>query len=412
MFLLNLVFFRLIHIGALEVAYFGGKVIRYGEADAPAIRMNMHSRWIAWRIALRTSIALGEGYTNKHYTIENGDIFEFLVLLTKNVQQRGYPKIQSVLDTIDWIFRRVQQFNPVGRATRNVAHHYDLSNDLYEMFLDRDRQYSCAYFENIGDDLDTAQENKKRHIAAKLNIHNNDRVLDIGSGWGGMGLYLAKHFDAHVTGITLSKEQLKVSSDRADNEGLSECVKFEFRDYRAQQGVFDRIVSVGMFEHVGVSHIGQFFNKIDDLLSDDGVALFQTIGRSGPPIATDPWIRKYIFPGGYMPALSEITQKIEKTKLTVTDIEFIGPHYAETLRHWRRRFLASRDHIAAIYDENFVRMWEYYLAGSEASFRYLGLTVFQIQMTKHYDSVPMTRDYIKETEQALDNDDVKDIRVA
>jgi cyclopropane-fatty-acyl-phospholipid synthase len=301
----------------------------------------------------------------------------------------------------DRLTRRLQQFNPVRRAWTNVAHHYDLSDGLYDLFLDSDRQYSCAYFTAPNQDLETAQTNKKRRIAAKLMLRPGQRVLEIGSGWGGLAMYLAAQGEVNVTGVTLSREQHQVSNARAAAGGLADRVRFHLRDYREQTGTFDRIVSVGMFEHVGLNHYGRFFAKVRDLLADDGVALLHTIGRSDGPGMTHRWIRKYIFPGGYSPALSEVLPAIERARLWVTDVEVWRLHYAETLRQWRYRFNANRARIGALYDDRFCRMWEFYLAASEVAFRCLGHAVYQIQLAKRIDSVPLTRDYMGEREQAL-----------
>ena len=281
-----------------------------------------------------------------------------------------------------------------------MAHHYDLSDTLYDMFLDNDRQYSCAYYMSENDSLEHAQHNKKRHLAAKLLLEPGHKVLDIGSGWGGLGLYLAQTAEADVTGVTLSAEQLKVAEDRAAKAGLSDRVRFRLQDYRDETLKYDRIVSVGMFEHVGVGHYREFFEKVHDLLTDDGVALLHTIGRTDGPAATNPWLAKYIFPGGYIPAMSEIIPAIERTGMCITDIEVLRLHYASTLRDWRRRFNANRDKIREVYEERFCRMWEYYLASSEAAFRYGGQVNFQIQLAKRQDAVPLTRDYIAEWEAA------------
>jgi len=281
-----------------------------------------------------------------------------------------------------------------------VAHHYDLNGRLYSLFLDRDRQYSCAYFPTGTETLEEAQAAKKRLIAAKLCLDRPGlEVLDIGSGWGGLALTLARDFGARVTGITLSTEQLGEARARARAEGLSDRVRFELMDYRAMDRQFDRIVSVGMFEHVGVPHYDAFFHVVDRCLAPDGVALLHAIGRQGPPQATNPWIVKYIFPGGYCPALSEVLPAIERARLMTTDIEVLRLHYAETLRHWRRRFAASRDSIAALYDERFCRMFEFYLCGSELAFRREGLMIFQIQLSRALNTVPLTRDYIATAEQ-------------
>jgi cyclopropane-fatty-acyl-phospholipid synthase len=288
------------------------------------------------------------------------------------------------------------------RAQRNVAHHYDLNGRLYSLFLDRDRQYSCAYFPTGHETLDQAQAAKKRHIAAKLCLDRPGlEVLDIGCGWGGLALTLARDFDARVTGITLSHEQWTEAQARAEQEGLSDRVTFELRDYRTIERRFDRVVSVGMFEHVGVNHFQQFFDQLSACLRPDGVALLHAIGRSHGPGVTNPWITKYIFPGGYCPALSEVVPRAEKSGLMMTDIEILRLHYAETLRHWRWRFAANRDAIAAIYDDRFCRMFEFYLAASELSFRREDQMVFQIQLAHRIDTVPLTRDYIAAQEAAL-----------
>jgi cyclopropane-fatty-acyl-phospholipid synthase len=298
-------------------------------------------------------------------------------------------------------FRRFHQLNTTSRSKRNVQRHYDLSGEIYKLFLDEDMQYSCAYFERPDMTLDEAQLAKKRHIASKLCMKPGQSVLDIGSGWGGLGLYLAKTFEAEVLGVTLSTEQLAVSTERAREEGLDNHAHFELRDYRDLTERFDRIVSVGMFEHVGVNHYRTYFEKCAQLLKPDGVMVLHSIGRSGPPFATNAFIRKYIFPGGYIPALSEVLPFIEKSGLMVADIEILRLHYAETLKNWRQRFMANRDRAKEIYDERFCRMWEFYLAGSEAAFRWQDLMVFQVQLTRRNDIVPLTRDYVGKCEKAL-----------
>ncbi|MGH6792571.1 MAG: class I SAM-dependent methyltransferase, partial [Methyloceanibacter sp.] len=306
------------------------------------------------------------------------------------------------------VLRYLHTFNPITRARRNVAHHYDLSGRLYDLFLDRDRQYSCAYFETPKDDLETAQDQKKRHLAAKLLFDRPGlKVLDIGSGWGGLGLYLARECGAEVDGVTLSEEQHKLSCERAQAAGLDDRVRFHLRDYRQLSGRFDRIVSVGMFEHVGAAHYRTFFQKARSLLADDGVMLLHTIGRASPPGTTNPWLRKYIFPGGYTPALSEVMRAVEKTGLIVTDVEVLRLHYAKTLRHWRRRFLRNWSKAAELYDERFCRMWEFYLAGCEVAFRYMDQVVFQLQISHRQDAVPLTRDYITDSKRERQARDVR-----
>ena len=293
-----------------------------------------------------------------------------------------------------YLARRLMQRNGITRSRKNVATHYDLSGALYDLFLDADKQYSCAFYEKPTDSLETAQENKKRRIAAKLNLKPGQRVLDIGSGWGGMALHLAEAVDADVTGVTLSQEQLKIANDRAAAARVDERVRFRLEDYRHVEQKFDRVVSVGMFEHVGVNNYETYFKKVASLLEDDGVALIHTIGRSDGPGVTNPWITKYIFPGGYTPALSEILPAVEKAGLIVTDVETLRLHYALTLADWRRRFVANWEAAKNLYDERFCRMWEFYLAGAEMGFRYQGLVVFQLQLAKRVDALPITRDYM------------------
>jgi len=303
--------------------------------------------------------------------------------------------------TLRFLHRRLQQFNPPTRARRNVAHHYDLDSRLYSLFLDADRQYSCAYFESPDQSLDDAQVAKKRHLAAKLLLKDNHRVLDIGCGWGGLALYLAETCGAHVTGITLSREQWQRASERATEKNLADTVEFRMQDYRDMKEQFDRIVSVGMFEHVGLGYYDAFFRRCAGLLADDGVMLLHSIGRSEGPNVTNPWIAKYIFPGGYIPALSEVLRAIERSGLLVTDIEILRLHYAETLKHWRDRFLAHREDAERLYDRRFVRMWEFYLAASEMAFREQAMMVMQIQLTKRQGVTPLTRDYIAREEARL-----------
>ena len=398
MLLLSNFFQRIIKIGRLTVIDHAGRTRVFEGAPGPAVTIRLHDAATARRIALSPRLQIGEAYMDGRLTLEDTDLYEFLKFCVINASELERRAIMDIGYRFQILMRRIQQYNPVGRSRENVAHHYDLSGRLYELFLDGDRQYSCAYFGTSSDTLDTAQENKKRHIAAKLLLKPGCKVLDIGSGWGGLALYLAKAGAGDVTGITLSTEQHSASIERAAAAGLSSRVRFQLRDYREQTGTFDRIVSVGMFEHVGVNHYGQFFGKIHDLLAEDGVALIHSIGRADGPGMTNPWIRKYIFPGGYSPALSEVLPVVERSGLFVTDIEILRLHYAETLREWRQRFNQARDQIRALYDERFCRMWEFYLVGSELAFRYQGHMVFQMQLAKRVDAVPLTRDYIQEWE--------------
>jgi cyclopropane-fatty-acyl-phospholipid synthase len=334
------------------------------------------------------------------FVVTAGTIYDFLEIMLGNAEHRPFPQWMSLIDIPRRIVKRLQQLNSITRARANVAHHYNIDRAIYDLFLDRDKQYSCAYFSGECG-LDEAQLYKKRHLAAKLALSRGQRILDIGSGWGGLAVYLAHAAEADVTGITLSDEQLKVARQRAFKSGLARTVHFEALDYRRVQGPFDRIVSVGMFEHVGVGYYDVFFKKVLELLSNDGVAVIHAIGRFDVPAATNAFIAKYIFPGGYIPALSEVLPAIERSGLLVTDVEILRLHYAETLRHWRARFLDNRHIAEGLLGAEFCRMWEFYLAASEAAFRYQNLMVFQIQLTKRQGTLPLTRDYITQEEQRL-----------
>ncbi|HEY5346892.1 MAG TPA: cyclopropane-fatty-acyl-phospholipid synthase family protein, partial [Rhizomicrobium sp.] len=331
-----------------------------------------------------------------------GDIAGLLQVIMMNVGQSGPKGWHRLRRQFRRLIRAFSQFNPAARSKAHVAHHYDLSSRLYDLFLDRDRQYSCAYFSAATPTLEAAQAAKKQHIAAKLKLDEPGlSVLDIGCGWGGLALDLARGGAAEVLGVTLSEEQFAVAGMRSTQAGLAERCKFDLIDYRALKGKFDRIVSVGMFEHVGVPYYQQFFEKVRELLADNGVMLLHTIGRSDGPGATNAWIAKYIFPGGYVPALSEIVPVIERCGLMITDVEVLRLHYAATLLEWRRRFLSNWDKVAQIYDERFCRMWEFYLAGSEMAFRHDGHVVYQIQIAKRVDALPITRDYMLETPEGV-----------
>jgi cyclopropane-fatty-acyl-phospholipid synthase len=351
------------------------------------------------RVLLNPELGLGEIYMDGSFVVENGSIAEVLAILMD--QPEMVPRWAKLRWWLRYLVRHISQFNARARAKNNVAHHYDLDGRLYSLFLDADKQYSCAYFETPETTLDDAQLAKKRHLAAKLLIGHDDRVLDIGSGWGGLSLYLAEMSGANVTGITLSTEQLNVSKARAAEKNLTQSAKFVLEDYRDVSGTFDRIVSVGMFEHVGVDFYETYFRRCAELLADDGIMMLHSIGRSEGPDATNPWIAKYIFPGGYIPALSEVVPAIERAGLLVCDIEILRLHYAETLKAWRERFMARREEAVGLYDERFARMWEFYLACSEMSFRKQNMMNFQIQLTKRQGVVPITRDYIAREEAKL-----------
>lgn len=347
----------------------------------------------------KPELALGEGYMDGTIVPEGCDIRDVLTVLIrnkKNLAKNGFH--HRMLQSLRFLKRGIDQHNPVGKAQKNVAHHYDLSSDLYERFLDRDRFYSCAYFPDGVDDLEEAQAAKARHLAAKLLLEPEARVLDIGCGWGSLGIHLARLGAQRVDGVTLSREQHAYANAWAEREGLDQHARFHLKDYRDVTETYDRIVSVGMFEHVGVGHYEEYFGKVAQLLSRDGVAVIHAIGRSGKPGSTNPWLAKYIFPGGYVPSLSEVLPVIERAGLKVTDIEILRVHYAKTLARWRERFHRNWDEVAELYDERFCRMWDFYLAGSELSFTEGKMMVFQIQLAKTHAAVPLTRDYIHEFE--------------
>jgi cyclopropane-fatty-acyl-phospholipid synthase len=389
---------RLIRQGQLTLIDADGRRHDIGRPPGRAATIRIHDRRLYKALFLRPRFTIGQAFMDGTLTVEDGTIYDFLMLAMANIEAAPPSPLSPLWTGPGKIIRRLHQHNPLSRARRNVAHHYDLSGELYDLFLDSDRQYSCAYFERPDNDLETAQANKKRHIAAKLRLKPGMRVLDIGSGWGGLALYLAREAGVDVTGLTLSTEQHRVATERALQAGLADRVRFRLEDYRLETERYDRIVSVGMFEHVGVGHYRRFFEVLRDRLTEDGMAVLHAIGRQDGPGDTNPWIRKYIFPGGYAPALSEVLPVIERTRLWVTDVEILRLHYAETLRRWRLRFMTNRDRAKALYDERFCRMWEFYLAASEATMRAGGQMVFQIQLARRIDTVPMTRNYIAEWE--------------
>ncbi|MCX7644793.1 MAG: cyclopropane-fatty-acyl-phospholipid synthase family protein [Rhodobacteraceae bacterium] len=390
--LLELFLRRLVRDGTLTLTLPSGRSFRVGRG-APEYAVRLTDPSLPRRLVLSPEMGLGEGYMDGTLLIEGDDLKGFMAFLIRNARD-GLPLWHGATTRLRTWLRIARQWNPAPRARRNVAHHYDLSSKLYDLFLDADRQYSCAYFARPDMSLEEAQLAKKRHIAGKLLLKPGMRVLDIGCGWGGLALTLAREHGARVVGVTLSEEQLKLARERARKAGLEDRVQFHLMDYRQVEGPFDRIVSVGMFEHVGVPHYREYFAKVRDLLTEDGVALIHTIGRSSPPGATSPWIDKYIFPGGYVPALSEVMAAVEKEDLYADDIEVWRLHYAETLRHWHDRFVAREDEARALYDERFCRMWRYYLVAAELTFRLNRQVVFQIQLSKAQEAVPLTRDYL------------------
>ncbi|POR49513.1 cyclopropane-fatty-acyl-phospholipid synthase [Bosea psychrotolerans] len=385
---------RLVKEPRIDVVFADGSLQSVGKGSTPAFRMRIADRPTELQLALDPELALGEAVMEGRVVVERGSLYDLLDVLVAGVHRNPPTAWARALAQLRTSVRRFHQHNTLGLARRNVAHHYDLKSEFFRLFLDEDMQYSCAYFPTPQTSLAEAQIAKKRHILAKLAIRPGQSVLDIGSGWGGLGLTIAREAGAKVTGVTLSQEQLAVARERATAAGLP--VDFRLQDYRDVPERFDRIVSVGMFEHVGVGYYRTFFRKIAELLKEDGVALIHTIGRSSPPGATNPFIAKYIFPGGYIPAMSEVTAAVEREGLIISDVEVLRLHYAETLKAWRERFLARRAEAVAMYDERFARMWEFYLAASEASFRHDDLVVFQFQLTKRLDTLPMTRGYMEQ----------------
>ncbi len=393
---------RLIRTGALSVTFASGRTRVFGDATEPPVAIRFAEKKAQWAIALDPALKLGELFMDGRLIVETGSIYDLVSLMKRNGLRRlRAPHIALTAFYRTARARFAQAVTPEG-ARQNVAHHYDLEAGLFELFLDADRQYSCAYFETPEQSLDDAQRAKQRHIAAKLLLEPGLRVLDIGSGWGGLALYLAEIADVEVTGITLSTEQLAIAKKRASERGLTDRVSFRLEDYRRIKERFDRIVSVGMFEHVGRRNFPEFFATAAALLDrETGVMLLHSIGRTKPAFLNQPFVEKYIFPGGYIPALSEVLPAVEKAGLLVKDIEILPMHYAWTLRAWRERFLANRERAVALYDERFCRMWEFYLATSEAAFRHDRMFVFQLQLARNQDAVPFRRGYIEKAEEYL-----------
>ena len=397
---LHAILSRLIRQGTLTIRYPDGSLRRYQGGPGPAVGLAFVTRRAAWRFVVDPGLSLGESYMDGEVEPIDGSIHDVLDLLLLNLCQAGgsHPA-ERAMDLWRTARRRLDQFNPAGRARRNAAHHYDLDARLFRLFLDRDMQYSCALFPTGQETLEQAQQLKLRHIAAKLKLDRPGlEVLEIGCGWGGLALHLAREWGARVTGLTLSTEQLQVARARADAAGLADRARFELMDYRDWRRPMDRVVSVAMFEAVGLAHFRDFFATVAAALKPDGVALVHSIGRAHGPGATNPWLAKYIFPGGYSPALSEVLPAVEKSGLWATDIEILRLHYAQTIAHWRRRFAGNRDAIASLYDERFCRMFEFYLAGCELAFRRMGHMNWQLQLAHQPDAVPLTRDYIAAAE--------------
>lgn len=407
MILLSNMLKRFIQKGKLRVIEHDGTLTEFKGSEEPVATMRLHDASLPLKIFRNPELHTGEAYMNGTLTFEDCNLKDFLNLFSINRGSMASYPMQKVLRRISQTVRSVQQHNPIGKAQKNVSHHYDLSTEMYRLFLDKDMQYSCAYFENGDETLEEAQEKKKRHIAAKLKLEDGQRILDIGCGWGGLALSLAQRSNVEVLGVTLSKEQHQVAIDRAKDAGLSDRVRFELLDYRKVNERFDRIVSVGMFEHVGVSRYDEFFGKIYKLLNHDGFALLHSIGHMSPPSVASPWLRKYIFPGAYSPALSETFAATERQHLWVSDVEVLRVHYADTLVEWNKRFQENRKRIADIYDERFCRMWEFYLLSVETMFRTGAQMVFQMQLSRIREATGLTRDYMFEAEEKYRKQDAE-----
>ncbi len=386
---------NIIKVGNLTWISSNGELNTYGDGSGEPIRIRTTNSFSELKLLMNPSVHFGESYMNGSLIVEEGRIHDFLKLIFLNTTSEIDHWVMKLSKIVRIIQNKIRTSNYISKSKHNVAHHYDLSDKLYDLFLDPDRQYSCAYFNSPNDTLEQAQINKKELISKKLLLEEGQSVLDIGCGWGGMASHIYKKSNANVVGVTLSEEQIAYAKQRKIDEKLDK-VEYRLQDYRNVNETYDRIVSVGMFEHVGTAHYQEFFNKVHDLLNDTGVALIHTIGRLTEPTNNDPWIEKYIFPGGYIPALSETMSRVEKSKLSLTDVQVLKFHYAETLKRWRYNFYDNIDKVKELYDEKFCRMWDFYLSSSQASFEESGLVVFQLQLSKSKKSVPDKRDYMIE----------------
>jgi cyclopropane-fatty-acyl-phospholipid synthase len=389
---------KLMSKGQLTLVMPDGKRTTYGPGGGKSLTVRVTSRKTLFAIARNPRLAVGEAYMDGKLVVEDGTILDLMRLMVGGNRWEDKASARAALNKGKKPWKALFRRNKAKASRRNVAHHYDIGNDLYRLFLDKDLQYSCAYFTDPANDLDQAQSDKKAHIAAKLYLKPGQRVLDIGSGWGGTALYLNRVADVDVLGVTLSEEQLKVARQRAEEAGVSDRVKFELIDYRSVEGRFDRIVSIGMFEHVGAAHYEEFFAKCRSLLTEDGVMLLHTIGKFGKASTPDPFTDKYIFPGYHLPSLSQMCAASERTRLIASDVETLRLHYAYTLRAWLERTQAAREKVVAMYDERFFRMWEFYLAGGIVGFESGTMCNYQIQYIRDRNAVPITRDYMAEAE--------------
>jgi len=406
MWLLDKVLRRVIRLGELIVTDHDGKVYRYGNADParPAVKVRLTDPGAARFIEKDPRTGAGEAYMDGRLVVDQGDIRDMVLLFRENAPWEREETLETrgpVRKALEYLAGRLDQINWRSRSRRNAEHTYNLTRQLYELFLDEDRQYTCAYYRDPANSLEQAQLDKKAHLAAKLHLKPGMRLLDIGCGWGGLALYLHRQYDVDVLGIALAPDQIQFCRERAEAEGVADRVKFELMDYRDVDGPFDRIVNVGLIEHLGRPHHAGFFAKCATLLKPDGVMVSHCCGRMGGPGITDKWTRKYIFPGGYTPSLSELVVQAERQKLLVTDVETLRFHYAHTLEEWYRRTVAHRAEVISLYDERFYRMWQFYLAGAEAAFRYGSFVNWQVQYVRRRDALPIVRDHMVEEEARL-----------
>lgn len=395
---------KFIRRGTLNVCDVAGKVHSFtGSPEEPVVTLKLHDKSLYSKLFFNPELYVAEAYMDGTLTFEDGSTcFDFLQLFSINRTSLGSHPVQKVLRKVWRSLRSIQQYNPIGKSLKNASHHYDLSDEFYRLFLDEDLQYTCAYYQSENDTLEQAQLNKKHHVCAKLQIEDGMRIAELGCGWGGLALYLAQVADVDVTAVNLSIEQIRVARDRAKTLGLEDRVHFEHMDYRELQGTYDRVVSVGMLEHVGLTHYDEFFTKFRSLLNEDGYGLVHSIGRNKPPGSASPFIRKYIFPGGYAPSLSEILSAAERQEVWVSDCEILRLHYYYTLQEWRARFMANWDKAKAIYDERFCRMWEFYLISSELAFLNGSQMIFHLMLANNRDAVPIVRDYVVDDERKLE----------
>lgn len=392
---------RLIRKGSLQVQTSAGPAFVVGDGGPPFCGLRFADKAAEWELIRDPEMGLGELYADGRFELTQGDLYNLLALGARNIVAAGGPGLLTAQRTLQSLWQRFGPGVAPDRARENASHHYDLGAEFYRLFLDDDLQYSCAYFETPSASLEAAQLAKKRHIAAKLALSAGQKVLDVGCGWGGLALYLAQNCGAEVLGVTLAREQLQLARQRAVTAGVTDAVHFALKDYREVEGRFDRVVSIGMFEHVGPKNYDAFFARLAGLLAEDGVALIHTIGHLGAPAPTSSWLRKHIFPDGYIPSLMEIAPALARAGLAVADLEVLREHYALTLKHWRARFKANRDAARALFGERFCRIWEFYLSASECAFRYEGCVVLQFQLVRKFDALPITRDYLFHREAEL-----------